>query len=226
MRGPESLFGGSDTDVPAPVPACPRREENRPSIHDKDGLPGVAGHDGSRKKAGTWLVPAFCFGAALLKDPRRLRCDRSADKQLHPIPACTVIANADGGKVCVQNIGAVARRVHPAIDHLLWGGVPRRDILPCGTVPDPGVIQGGKAGGSIRPGVVKERRKFFDPHLGRFVDGAVGLQAESPQFDRLTLYAWSSGKPYRLAAAPLPLTYVPPLFSHARLSTCIFYAYE
>ena len=89
---------------------------------------------------------------------------------------CAVVAHADGGKARIQNIGAVARRVHPAIDHLPWGGVPRRDILPCGTVPDPGVIQGGKAGGSIRPGVVKERGNFFDLHLGRFVDGAVGLQ--------------------------------------------------
>ena len=70
----------------------------------------------------------------------------------------------------------MALRIHPAIDHLLLGGVSRRDILPRGVVPDPGVIQGGKAGSSIRPGVVKERRKFFDPHLGRFVDGAVGLQ--------------------------------------------------
>mgnify|MGYP001771329900 CR=1 FL=1 len=89
---------------------------------------------------------------------------------------CAVVAHADGGKARIQNIGAVALRIHPAIDHLLRGGVSRRDILPRGAVPDPGVIQGGKAGGSIRPGVVKERGNFFDLHLGRFVDGAVGLQ--------------------------------------------------
>ena len=93
---------------------------------------------------------------------------------------CAVVAHADGGKARIQNIGAVALRIHPAIDHLLLGGVSRRDILPRGAVPDPGVIQGGKAGGSNRPGVVKERGNFFDPHLGRCADAIVGLQGGKP----------------------------------------------
>ena len=93
---------------------------------------------------------------------------------------CAVVAHADGGEVRIQNIGAASLRVHPAIDHLLRGGVSRRDILPRGVVPDPGVIQGGKAGGSIRPGVVKERGKFFDPHLGCCADAIVGLEGGKP----------------------------------------------
>lgn len=74
----------------------------------------------------------------------------------------------------------MALRVHLAIDDLLWGRVFRRDILTCSTVPDPCVVQSGKTGGSIRPCVVKERGKFFDPHLGRYADGIIGLVGGKP----------------------------------------------
>ena len=119
-----------------------------------------------------------------------------------------VVAHTDGDKSRIQNIGAVALRIHPAIDHLLWGGVFRRNILPRSAVPDSGVVQDGKAGTSILPGVVKERGKFFDPHLGRCVDGVVGLQGGKPLLRpllNLTSWPFMRGAATNLTGLPLPL---------------------
>ena len=63
-----------------------------------------------------------------------------SDEHLRPVVAALNIPHADLLETAVEDVGAVTRGIHPAVDHALRCTVAHGDILTCGAVFDPELL--------------------------------------------------------------------------------------
>ena len=63
------------------------------------------------------------------------------------------ISYADGGEVCIEDIGSVTGAVHPAVHHFLRTSLTVGDVFTCTAVADTGLGEGSEAAASVGTGM-------------------------------------------------------------------------
>ena len=89
-----------------------------------------------------------------------------------------LVAYADVGELGVEDVGPVARGVHPLLHRGGGGGVAGRDVLAPGVGPllGSGLVHGGEAGGAVGAVMGEEGDDLRGPDLGRLGEAVVGAQ--------------------------------------------------
>ena len=101
---------------------------------------------------------------------------RLSGEDLYPAVGGSVIAHPQHGKAPVEDIHPVPLGLHPARHNLLGGGIALGNIFSCGQEGKLTVLQHGKAGRAVRPGMTEGLGNFSDTDIRRPEQLLVQLQ--------------------------------------------------